>query len=134
MRPPVGYKNISYVIVPVKSYMTGFQMFTAYGAVTSIGLYIYYLNAKLIQGEYIEIRLAQNVLFPVLIVERYPLPAMQKLFCENIEVEDVVIGITTKALSRSDLYIFFCALSCGMTKKVIPLTNRNLTHDKHLTT
>lgn len=54
MRPPGGYKNISYVIMPVKSYMTGFQMFTAYGAVTSIGLYIYYLNAKMIQGEYIK--------------------------------------------------------------------------------
>uniref|UniRef100_A0A1B0A7B1 NADH dehydrogenase [ubiquinone] 1 alpha subcomplex subunit 13 n=1 Tax=Glossina pallidipes TaxID=7398 RepID=A0A1B0A7B1_GLOPL len=70
MRPSGGYKNIPYVTVPVKFYMTGFQMFTGYGAVTSIGLYIYYLNAKMIQGEYIEIRLAQNSLFPVLIAER----------------------------------------------------------------
>lgn len=45
-------------------------MFAAYGAVTAIGMYIYYLNAKMVLREDIEMRSAQNVIFPVLIAER----------------------------------------------------------------
>uniref|UniRef100_A0A1A9W301 NADH dehydrogenase [ubiquinone] 1 alpha subcomplex subunit 13 n=1 Tax=Glossina brevipalpis TaxID=37001 RepID=A0A1A9W301_9MUSC len=70
MPPPGGYKKIPFARVPPKTYMTGFQMFAAYGTVTTIGMYIYYLNAKVVKREDIEMRSAQNVIFPVLIAER----------------------------------------------------------------
>lgn len=37
---------------------------------TTVGLYIYYLNAKMVKREEIEMRSAENVMFPVLIAER----------------------------------------------------------------
>lgn len=45
-------------------------MLGTYAAVTTVGLYIYYLNAKMIKREEIEMRSAENVIFPVLIAER----------------------------------------------------------------
>ena len=45
-------------------------MLGTYAAVTSVGMYIYYLNAKLVQREEIEMRSAQNAIFPLLIAER----------------------------------------------------------------
>lgn len=48
----------------------GWQMLGAYAAVTSVGMYIYYLNAKMVQREEIEMRSSQNVIFPILIAER----------------------------------------------------------------
>lgn len=50
--------------------LIGWQMLGAYAAVTTVGMYIYYLNAKMIKREEIEMRSAQNVIFPVLIAER----------------------------------------------------------------
>ncbi|KAM7347182.1 NADH dehydrogenase (ubiquinone) B16.6 subunit [Cochliomyia hominivorax] len=70
MPPPGGYKKIPFARVPAKTYLTGWQMLGAYAAVTTVGMYIYYLNAKMIKREEIEMRSAQNVIFPVLIAER----------------------------------------------------------------
>ncbi|XP_061402979.1 NADH dehydrogenase [ubiquinone] 1 alpha subcomplex subunit 13 isoform X1 [Musca vetustissima] len=70
MPPPGGYKKIPFARVPAKVYFTGWQMLGTYAAVTTVGLYIYYLNAKMIKREEIEMRSAENVIFPVLIAER----------------------------------------------------------------
>ncbi|KAH8237484.1 NADH dehydrogenase [ubiquinone] 1 alpha subcomplex subunit 13 [Drosophila kikkawai] len=68
--PPGGYKKIPFARVPPKSYFTGFTMIGTYVAVTAVGLGIYYLTAKKVKRDEIEMRSAQNVIFPILIAER----------------------------------------------------------------
>ncbi|XP_053952248.1 NADH dehydrogenase [ubiquinone] 1 alpha subcomplex subunit 13 [Anastrepha obliqua] len=70
MPPPGGYKKIPYLRVPAKSYFTGFQMLGSYAVVTAAGLYVYYLTAKKVQREEIEMRSAKTVIFPLLVAER----------------------------------------------------------------
>jgi len=70
MPPPGGYQKIPFARVPAKSYFSGFQILAGYIGVTTVGLYVYYLNAKKIKREEIEMRSAQNVIFPILIAER----------------------------------------------------------------
>lgn len=45
-------------------------MIGAYVAVTAVGLGIYYLTAKKVRRDEIEMRSAQNVIYPILIAER----------------------------------------------------------------
>lgn len=45
-------------------------MLGGYAVVTAVGMYIYYLTAKKIQREEIEMRSAKNVIFPLLLAER----------------------------------------------------------------
>ncbi|KAL5292420.1 Ndufa13 family protein [Megaselia abdita] len=68
--PPGGYKKIPFARIPQKSYMSGFQMFAAYITATGIGMGVYYLTAKEIRQEQIEMRSARNVIQPILLAER----------------------------------------------------------------
>ncbi|XP_037934861.1 NADH dehydrogenase [ubiquinone] 1 alpha subcomplex subunit 13-like [Teleopsis dalmanni] len=68
--PPGGYKRINFARVPAKTYFTGYQFLAGYAAVTTFGLYMYYLTTKKVKREEIEMRSAQNVMFPILIAER----------------------------------------------------------------
>ncbi|XP_055903209.1 NADH dehydrogenase [ubiquinone] 1 alpha subcomplex subunit 13 [Eupeodes corollae] len=70
MPPPGGYKEIPFARVPARSYFTGWQMITGYAVSTLVGIYVYYLTAKKIKREEIEMRSAENVIFPILIAER----------------------------------------------------------------
>ncbi|XP_067634626.1 NADH dehydrogenase [ubiquinone] 1 alpha subcomplex subunit 13 [Eurosta solidaginis] len=70
MPPPGGYKKIPYLRVPAKSYFSSFQLFAGYAFIQVFGMYVYYLTAKGIQKEEIEMRSAQNVIMPILIAER----------------------------------------------------------------
>lgn len=45
-------------------------MIGAYVAITTAGLYVYYLTCKKIKMEEIEMRSAQNVIYPILVAER----------------------------------------------------------------
>lgn len=49
---------------------TGFTMIGTYIACTAAGLVVYYLTAKKVKRDEIEMRSAQNVIFPLLIAER----------------------------------------------------------------
>lgn len=49
---------------------TGFTMIGTYIACTAAGLFVYYLTAKKVKRDEIEMRSAQNVIFPLLIAER----------------------------------------------------------------
>ncbi|KAH8386523.1 hypothetical protein KR093_001039 [Drosophila rubida] len=68
--PPGGYKKIPFAYVPAKSYFTGFTMIGAYLAATIGGMAIYYLTARKVKRDEIEMRSAENVIFPILIAER----------------------------------------------------------------
>jgi len=70
MPPSGGYKKIPFSRIPAKTYLSGVQIIGSYIAVTAAGLFVYYLTAKQIKREEIEIRSAENCIYPLLVAER----------------------------------------------------------------
>ncbi|XP_055385802.1 NADH dehydrogenase [ubiquinone] 1 alpha subcomplex subunit 13 [Condylostylus longicornis] len=68
--PSGGYKAIKFGRIPAKNYFNGTQIIGSYVGVTVAGLFIYYLTAKKIKREEIEMRSAENCIYPLLVAER----------------------------------------------------------------
>ena len=53
-----------------KSCILGYSMIAGYFGVTTVGLYLYYLNAKVVKHNEIEMRSSRMALMPLLFAER----------------------------------------------------------------
>uniref|UniRef100_A0A2M4C2Q1 NADH dehydrogenase [ubiquinone] 1 alpha subcomplex subunit 13 n=1 Tax=Anopheles marajoara TaxID=58244 RepID=A0A2M4C2Q1_9DIPT len=68
--PKGGYQNIPFARVPAKTYFRGWQMIAGYAGISTVGLYLYWLNVKENHRNEIEMRSARNVIYPLLLAER----------------------------------------------------------------
>ncbi|XP_068235243.1 NADH dehydrogenase [ubiquinone] 1 alpha subcomplex subunit 13 [Palaemon carinicauda] len=68
--PKGGYAPVSFRRLPAKSLISSLGLFAGFGALTSLGLYIYYETVKVIRNEEIEMKSGELAITPLLLAER----------------------------------------------------------------